>query len=163
MEKRDFHALFAVASDPLIWEQHRASDRYKKNVFTKFFDDGMDSKGALVVLDKASDSMIGSSRFNLIPHSENAIEIGWTFLARKYWGGNYNRSFKGLMMDHAFEFVDDVVYYVAGDNERSKRAVRKLGGKVVDAKESPELIKNAPNYTSFRIRKSDWISSKQFC
>jgi len=29
----DFHDLYAVASDPLIWEQHPVRDRYKEEVF----------------------------------------------------------------------------------------------------------------------------------
>ncbi len=33
----DEKALFAVASDPLIWEQHPVRDRYKPEVFTAFF------------------------------------------------------------------------------------------------------------------------------
>jgi RimJ/RimL family protein N-acetyltransferase len=37
----DFDALFKVASDPLIWEQHPNSDRYKRDVFEKFFSDAL--------------------------------------------------------------------------------------------------------------------------
>jgi hypothetical protein len=33
----DFPSLFAVAADPLIWEQHPAGDRYKEEVFKTFF------------------------------------------------------------------------------------------------------------------------------
>ena len=29
----DFHDLYAVASDPLIWEQHPVKDRYRDEVF----------------------------------------------------------------------------------------------------------------------------------
>ncbi len=37
LRPEDFHDLYAVASDPLIWEQHPASDRYKEDVFKEFF------------------------------------------------------------------------------------------------------------------------------
>src|SRR5205085_12535866 len=30
--------LYAVASDPLIWEQHPMHDRWKRGVFEKFFE-----------------------------------------------------------------------------------------------------------------------------
>ena len=43
----DFEELYAVASDPLIWEQHPSSDRYKPDVFRKFFDEAIESGGAL--------------------------------------------------------------------------------------------------------------------
>jgi RimJ/RimL family protein N-acetyltransferase len=43
----DWEALFAVASDPLIWEQHPAHDRWQEPVFRAFFDDALANKGAL--------------------------------------------------------------------------------------------------------------------
>ncbi len=33
----DFRDLYAVASDPLIWEQHPVKDRCKEDVFKGFF------------------------------------------------------------------------------------------------------------------------------
>ncbi len=156
LEIDDFDALYTIAKDPYIWEQHWASDRWKLEVFTKFFEDAIESEGALVVIDKAQNRIIGSSRFQPIPNVSNGIEIGWTFLSREFWGGIYNRSFKNLMIKHAFTYVDDVIFHVAGDNKRSKKAVQKLGGLVVDPASAPELLKDKPNYTSFRIRKSDW-------
>jgi RimJ/RimL family protein N-acetyltransferase len=35
---------------------------------------------------------------------------------------------KRLMIDHAFRFVDCVVFLVAPENYRSQRAVEKIGG-----------------------------------
>ena len=60
----DFEALYEVASDPLIWEQHPDSDRYKLDVFRKFFDEALQSGGALVVIDRKNNRVIGSSRFH---------------------------------------------------------------------------------------------------
>src|SRR5262245_35465956 len=47
----DFEPLFAVASDPLIWEQHPSRDRYRREVFAGYFDSAMESGGALLVSD----------------------------------------------------------------------------------------------------------------
>lgn len=55
------------------------------------------------------------------------VEIGWTFLDRSCWGGRYNREMKQLMLEHAFDVVDAVVFRVHSDNARSRRAVEKLG------------------------------------
>ncbi|MBT8099655.1 MAG: GNAT family N-acetyltransferase, partial [Gammaproteobacteria bacterium] len=60
------------------------------------------------------------------------IEIGWTFLARKYWGGNYNAEIKALMLQHAFRFVDTVVFWIGEENIRSRRAVEKIGAVLRD-------------------------------
>jgi N-acetyltransferase len=124
----DWDDLFAVASDPLIWEQHPESDRYKEDVFKTFFREALESGGAFVVIDKKSQQIIGSTRFFGYDPEKSEIEIGWTFLARRYWGGQYNREMKQLMLDHAFKFVKSVVFYVGQTNIRSQKATEKIGG-----------------------------------
>jgi len=124
----DFDALFAVASDPLIWEQHPASDRYKEDVFREFFREALASGGAFVVVDAKDGRIIGSSRYFGYNREASEIEIGWTFLARQYWGGRYNKEMKELMLRHAFRFVDNVIFIVGPQNARSRRAVEKIGG-----------------------------------
>jgi RimJ/RimL family protein N-acetyltransferase len=123
----DWHDLFAVASDQLIWEQHPESDRYKEDVFKIFFSDALESGGAFVIIDRKNQQIIGSTRFYGYDPEKSEIEIGWTFLARKYWGGRYNRELKQLMLDHAFKFVENVIFYVGENNIRSQKATEKIG------------------------------------
>ncbi len=123
----DWHELFAVASDPLIWEQHPENDRYKEDVFKIFFEGALKSGGAFVVVDTKTQQIIGSTRFHGYDPKKSEVEIGWTFLARKYWGGRYNREMKQLMLAHAFEFVENVVFFVGENNMRSRRATEKIG------------------------------------
>jgi RimJ/RimL family protein N-acetyltransferase len=127
LTREDWHDLFAVASDPLIWEQHPESDRYKEEVFKNFFEGALKSRGAFVVIDTRTRQIIGSTRFHGYDPEKAEIEIGWTFLARKYWGGSYNAEMKRLMLDHAFKFVEKVVFFVGEDNVRSRRATEKIG------------------------------------
>jgi N-acetyltransferase len=123
----DWNDLFATASDPLIWEQHPESDRYKDEVFKVFFKDALESGGAFVVIDTKNKRIIGSTRFDQYDPEKSEVEIGWTFLARKYWGGQYNREMKQLMLAHAFQFVENVVFYVGENNVRSQKATEKIG------------------------------------
>jgi N-acetyltransferase len=127
----DYPALYAVASDPLIWEQHPANDRYKEDIFKEFFRKALDSGGALVALDRKNGMMIGSSRFFNHNPERSEIEIGYTFLARSHWGGAYNGEVKQIMLRHAFQFVDRVVFLVGPENWRSRKAVEKIGGVLV--------------------------------
>src|SRR5215212_12159129 len=106
----DFAELYAVASDPLIWEQHPASDRYKEDVFAEFFRGASESGGAFVVSDAETGRLIGSTRFCGYDEEKSEIEIGWTFLARSHWGGRYNHEMKQLMLRHAFRFVNNVIF-----------------------------------------------------
>ena len=123
----DWNDLFAVASDPLIWEQHPESNRYKEDVFRIFFSEALESGGAFAIIDKQNRQIIGSTRFYGYDPEKSEIEIGWTFLARKYWGGRYNRELKQLMLDHAFKFVENVIFYVGENNIRSQKATEKIG------------------------------------
>ncbi|MGZ3650037.1 MAG: GNAT family N-acetyltransferase [Bdellovibrionota bacterium] len=125
----DFEALYAVASDPLVWEQHPRKDRYKRDVFKDFFRDAISSGGAFLAIDAKTGEAVGSSRYHSFKPELSEVEIGYTFLARRCWGHTYNREMKRLMLEHAFRFVDSVVFVIGEDNGRSRAAVEKIGAK----------------------------------
>jgi len=127
LREEDFPTLFAVASDPLIWEQHPQPDRCTEPVFRQFFRGGMESGGAFIVVDRKDGRVIGSSRFAEYDETKREIEIGWTFLARSHWGGRYNGEMKRLMLAHAFRFVRRVIFRVGPLNRRSQRALENIG------------------------------------
>jgi RimJ/RimL family protein N-acetyltransferase len=127
LRAEDLHDLFAVAADPLIWQQHPNNDRYKEEVFTVFFREALECGGAFVAIDRKDGRVIGSSRFHGYDQEKSEIEIGWTFLARSHWGGAFNREMKKLMLGHAFRFVKSVIFVVGPQNLRSQRAVEKIG------------------------------------
>jgi N-acetyltransferase len=123
----DWGALYAVASDPLLWAQHPARDRYQEDVFREFFRVALESQSALVASELQSGAVIGSSRYHNFNAAEREIEIGWTFLARTYWGGRYNGEMKQLMLTHAFTFVERVIFCIGAQNIRSQLAVQRIG------------------------------------
>lgn len=135
----DFAALFAVASDPLIWEIHPAHDRWQEPVFRRFFDDGIASGGMLVAIDRATGAVIGSSRYDFGRAEPGEIEVGWTFLARSHWGGRYNAEMKALMLDHAFRSVERVIFLIGDTNFRSRRAIEKIGGYLTPREHHAEM------------------------
>jgi RimJ/RimL family protein N-acetyltransferase len=127
----DFARLYAVACDPLIWEQHPNQNRYQEQAFRNYFQGAMESAGALLITDAASDETIGSSRFYDLDEAAGTIAIGYSFIARKYWGGATNRALKTLMLDHAFGFVARVIFQVGEHNLRSRIAMDRLGGVII--------------------------------
>ena len=128
LQPGDFSALFAVASDPLIWEQHPDNNRHREDVFREYFQGAIASGGAFLVLDRQNGGIIGCTRFANYKPEDSEIEIGWTFLARSHWGGAYNGEMKQLMLRHAFQYVKRVVFMIGQHNLRSQRAVEKIGG-----------------------------------
>lgn len=132
LREADREALYSVASDPGIWALHPAHDRWQRAVFDGMFDDALVNEGALAVVERQSERIIGSSQFRESAQIHGAIEIGWTFLARAYWGGTINRELKRLMLSHVFASVDLAVFRVGAENWRSRRAVEKIGGELLD-------------------------------
>jgi RimJ/RimL family protein N-acetyltransferase len=132
----DWEALFAVAADPLIWQQHPAHDRWREQVFRAFFDDALANKGALVAIDRGTGAVIGSSRFQGLSEADGgSVEIGWTFLARSHWGGTFNLEMKRLMLAHALASVAECRFLVGETNTRSRTALERIGARLTDRRE----------------------------
>ena len=132
----DWDALFAVASDPLVWQQHPAHDRWQESVFRTFFADALANRGALIAIDKATGAVIGSSRFQRLDEvGGGSVEIGWTFLARSHWGGRFNPAMKRLMLAHALASVGECRFLVGESNTRSRRALETIGARLTDRRE----------------------------
>ena len=127
LAENDFDALYQVASDPLIWQQHPEKNRYEEMVFKRFFDEALLCGSALVAVELASGDIVGSSRYHGLNTNQSEIEIGWSFLARRCWGGVFNKEMKRLMIEHAFNYVNTIVFFVGEDNIRSQTAVKKIG------------------------------------
>ena len=144
--------LYEAASDPEIWKQHPAHDRWKKPVFDKFFDSAIDSKLAFVVYDNETSKCIGSSRYKRHDEEDDTVEIGWTFLIRECWGGEYNRSLKTLMIQNAFHHFDHVLLCIGDSNKRSARAAEKIGATLITDK-SHRLYDHRPHYLTYKISK----------
>jgi RimJ/RimL family protein N-acetyltransferase len=151
LREDDFDALYEAARDPLVWEQHPVRDRYRLEVFRTFFEEAISSGGALAVETNGGE-IIGSSRFHGFDPVLGEVEIGWTFLARSHWGGPTNRELKSLMLGHAFQFVERVVFLVGPENWRSQRALEKLGATAVGERTDASGLRNVV----FAISRGDW-------
>ena len=148
----DFDEMYAAAADPLIWEQHPAPDRHEKRVFEQFFNRALKSRGALAILDKGTDEIVGTSRY-YDAEGKDSVCIGFTFLTRKLWGGGYNRELKFLMLDHAFIYVRRALFHVGEHNLRSRRAMEKIGAKLVGRLERQKPDGSPDPTVVFEIRR----------
>jgi len=149
----DWDEMFAVASDPLIWEVHPERNRYQEPLFRKFFEGALEGGAGFAILDRGSGQIIGSSRYHGYNRALSELEIGWTFLSRAYWGGAYNREIKRLMLDHAFRLVESVVFWVGEDNIRSRRAMEKIGGVLRDGVQMREYSWGPCPHVVYEVRK----------
>ncbi len=155
LQHDDFGGLYAAASDPETWAGHPATDRYKGDVFSKYFDFLLNNGGTLVILDNQLNRIIGCSRYYVAPDIPDGISIGFTFLHHDYWGGPTNKELKKLMLAHAFKTFSEVWFHIDASNIRSQKATAKLGAKhIYDATIG---ISGAPgNWMCFSLGKDDW-------
>jgi N-acetyltransferase len=160
LTRGDFEALFEVASDPLVWEQHPEPDRYQREVFQKYFNSGIESGGAFAVIELRSGRIIGSSRYCSLNPEAREVEIGWTFLERAFWGGECNRELKSLMLGHAFRFVDRVVFVVGENNRRSQKALEKIGARFLRKMSRPMPDGSTSHHMVFAITRLEFESHR---
>lgn len=154
LQEIDFEALYQVANDELLWEQHPNKLRYQRDVFKNFFQGAIESKGAFLVLDLKTNEPMGSSRFYDYNETTNSILIGYTFIARKYWGKGYNKALKKLMIDYAFQYVDTIYFHIGANNIRSQKAIEKIGAIKIDEIEVTYYGEDAKLNYIYRINKN---------
>jgi RimJ/RimL family protein N-acetyltransferase len=160
LQAQDFEAVYAVASDPLIWEQHPSQNRYQRAVFEVYFNGGLESGGAFRVIDNITGETLGSSRYYDLDENQRIVSIGYTFIARRAWGRGYNRALKTLMLDHAFASVDRVLFQIGVNNLRSRKAIEKLGGILLrEEAVAYHGERSTPNVV-YKIDKADWAAPR---
>ncbi|QBQ41049.1 N-acetyltransferase [Sphingobacterium psychroaquaticum] len=152
----DFESLYAVASDPLIWEQHPNKDRWQASVFRNFFTGALASNGAFKVLDKDSGAVLGSSRFYNYDEETDSIFIGYTFYGLKSWGKGINQEVKTLMLNYAFRFVSAVYFHVGAENKRSQIAMERLSAKKIKEEVVAYFGEASRLNFVYQIEKEDW-------
>jgi len=160
LQENDFATLYAVASDPKVWEQHPNHDRWQEDVFRVFFNKAMESNGAFKIVDKDTNEVIGGTRFYDYDQETESIFVGYTFYATKCWGKGINSSVKELMFDYAFRFITTIRLHVGANNIRSQIAVARLG-----AAKTGEDNMAAPGETPrinflYEIDKETWENSR---
>ena len=141
--RTDYEPLYAAAADPLIWAQHPEPLRWQRPVFDRLFARLLSSGGALVAIDTTSHAVIGSSSFYDYRPDSADIVIGYTFLARPYWGGRCNAELKLMMLEHAFQYIETVWFHVGKGNLRSQRAMSKVGATL-----SHEMLRESGGVTA---------------
>lgn len=160
LRESDRKALFHAASAPETWAGHPARDRYKPEVFNPYFDGLMAAGGTLVVIQRATDEIIGCSRFYVAADAPNDIAIGFTFVHHSHWGGRVNLAMKLLMLNHALETFERVWFHIDPSNIRSQKATAKLGAVARDDAEL-DLGAGLLVWKRFCLTKDAWHLFKQ--
>ncbi len=86
---------------------------------------------AFAVRDRASDTVIGSTRFCHVDVANRRPEIGYTWYAKRFQRSPVNTECKRLLLGHAFEALDAIAveFRTHWHNRASRAAIARLGAK----------------------------------
>jgi RimJ/RimL family protein N-acetyltransferase len=169
LEKEHFEELFTVASDKELWELIPTNCSEKETFYTAYnFALAERDKGnqyPFVILHKATNKLIGSTRFFEIFPNDKKLEVGWTWIAKQFWGTGINLECKFLLLTFCFETLkaNRVQLKTKDTNIRSRKAIEKIGGVFEgilrkDRIQSDGTTRNAAYYS---ILDDEWKQAKQ--
>ncbi len=136
MTTEHVHPLFQAGKDLSIWKW--TTSNYCESIETTrvWVNDCLDrqSRGALVpmvILDRRTQEIVGSTSYLNIDLEHKSIEIGYTFLTPKAQRTHVNRRCKLLLLSHAFEFLalNRVQLQTHEKNDKSRNAIQGIGAK----------------------------------
>jgi len=133
LEKNDFDGLSQIAYDYDIWKFNVSrcmNDEELNEYITRLLE--MRENGVLypfVIIDKSKNQAAGSTSFGNISNKDRRLEIGGTWLGKRFQGTGLNKSCKYLLLKFVFEqlgferaeFKTDVL------NQQSRKALMKIG------------------------------------
>ena len=156
LQQIDFDRLFRAASDPLIWEQHPNKNRWQLAAFTNYFEGAIKSGGAFLATDTQTGAVIGSSRYSDYDAATNTVSVGYTFFVRSHWGSGHNYALKQLMLQHIFEYVDTVRFFIGAVNKRSQISLERFGAIKTGEQETAYYGEPAKLDYVYAITKLQW-------
>jgi RimJ/RimL family protein N-acetyltransferase len=105
VEEKDVFRLLELASPRELWN-YFTYDLSDSDEFKKWLQPAIEKQRLqLVLIDKLSGEIVGSSAFGNYSVRDKRIEIGWTWLGKEYQGQGYNQKMKKLMLEYCFEVL----------------------------------------------------------
>lgn len=133
MQRDHLDALCDVGLDPELWKTTtiRVSSREDMSAYLAHAT-ALQNEGtglAFVIIDKALQRVVGSTRYANFDSSHRRLEIGWTWVGRRWQRTHVNTDTKYLLLRHAFEQLacQRVEFKTDALNLRSRRALLRIG------------------------------------
>ena len=123
--------LAAAAEDPATFRYMGSDLSAGADAWPAYLSDALrPDYVAWATVERASNRAIGSTRFGDIAPEHGRVEIGWTWIAPSRQRTAVNTEAKLLQLSYAFDSLGAgrVALKTDGRNERSQRAIERLGG-----------------------------------
>ncbi|WGS51553.1 GNAT family N-acetyltransferase [Paraburkholderia sp. D15] len=117
-----------------------------------------------VIVDRATDRIVGSTRFWKIDRVNRKLEIGHTWLSQSVQRSGVNTEAKYLLLRHAFEAMHCVRVQLTTDenNEKSRAAILRIGAKFEGVVRHERIMPDGRkrNSARFSIIDDEWAEVK---
>ena len=127
--------LCEVGMDEDLWrwipEPVRTPEEMRAYIETALAEQAAGTALPFATVERSSGRPIGSTRFGNIDRRHRRVEIGWTWLAKRWQRTAANTEAKYLMLRHAFETWGAMRVELKTDslNARSRAAILRIGAK----------------------------------
>jgi N-acetyltransferase len=168
MAHDDGPAIVEAASDGRLWELIYTSVPSAEEIET-YLDTAMAERAfgramPFVVIDKASQRIVGATRFMRMKPDARRLEIGTTFYAKTVQRSAINSETKLLLLTHAFEAMDALCVQIrtSGMNFQSQRAIERLGAKKDGVLRNHSIVKGVVrDIVVYSIIANEWQGVKR--
>jgi N-acetyltransferase len=170
LQESDYHQLLPIALGDLSLLQYSPSGINSEENLRAYIQSAImarDNKTRypFIIYDKRSQKFAGSTSYGNISNEDKRLEIGWTWIDKKFQGTGLNKAIKYLMLAYAFEVLEfeRVEFRIDSRNKQSRRAVEKIGGILEGELRSHTVMMDGyrRNTVMYSILKGEWRSLKQ--
>jgi RimJ/RimL family protein N-acetyltransferase len=125
-------ALWQASRDPRTWRWLSIVQPGTPEAWSRFIEQALAEAQAgreIPLVTRYRGEVVGSTRFLALRPEHGSVEIGWTWLHPRAWGGGANVGAKLLQLGHAFESWGCRRVELKTDtlNDRSRGALEALG------------------------------------
>ena len=126
-------ALAGVGLDPELWrwtlDQPTDEEGLRAYVERALAAGAAGREVPFVQIERTTGRAIGSTRFLNISPQDRRLEIGYTWVGRRFWGGGFNPDAKRTLLAHAFDDLgaNRVEFKTDALNGRSRAALVAIG------------------------------------
>ena len=133
MRRDHLDALTDAGAHAELWKWTRATASTRQTM-SEYMEEALaEAEGGtaipFVTIDRASSTIVGSTRFHNLDAGNRHVEIGWTWVTPAFQRSYINSEAKYLMLRHAFDVWKCIRVELKTDvlNEKSRDAMRRMG------------------------------------
>jgi len=125
----DLSSLLLLSSNPEMWRFFTHDLSTREGLATWALPAFQKQRLQFVIIEKTTNTIVGSTAFGNISERDSRLEIGWTWLGKNSQGVGINSQVKKLMLTYCFEILglERVEFKTDVLNIQARKALKNIG------------------------------------